>query len=113
LAADFFAAALPFAFAFFTLTARPPQNLGGAGLQACAQARHFVNGLQPMRYLFKRLRPKHERRAFQRALNRVFLFFFTLYIQNSILQRVIGTYFAELYLPRHQQLAGILKEIGS
>jgi hypothetical protein len=34
--------------------------------------------------------PKNDRRAFQRALTR-FLFFFTLYIQNSIPQWVIGT----------------------
>ena len=56
---------------------------------------------------------KHERRAFQRALNRVFLFFFTLYIQNSILQGVIVSRFAKLYLPCHQQLASFSAKFPS
>jgi hypothetical protein len=44
---------------------------------------------------------------------RAFLFFFTLYIQNSILQWVIGTCFAKLYLPCLQQLAHFSIKIPS
>jgi hypothetical protein len=42
-----------------------------------------------------------------------FLFFFTLYIQNSILQWLFVSGFANLYLPCHQQLAHFSIEFPS
>jgi hypothetical protein len=60
--------------------------------------------------------PQNERRAFQRAsekIARALLFFFTLYIQNSILQWVFVSRFANLYLPCHQQLAHFSIEFAS
>jgi hypothetical protein len=61
----------------------------------------------------KLFHPKKTNGALFGAPRGVFSFFFTLYIQNSILQRVIGTFSAKLYLPRHQQLASISREIPS
>jgi hypothetical protein len=91
----------------------PPQNSGGAGLHACAQARHFAKGLQPMIYRSKHPAQKTRKARFAARPHRVFLFFFTLYIQNSILQGVIVSCFANLYLPCHQQLAQILTKMPS
>jgi hypothetical protein len=48
-----------------------------------------------------------------RKIDRAFLFFFTLYIQNSILQWVNPPHFANLYLPCHQQLAHFSIEFPS
>src|ERR1700693_681241 len=75
LAADFFAVPLPFVLAFFTLTARPPQNLGSAGLQACAQARHFSKRASAHEVPVQTsCAQKHERRAFQRASHSIAFF---------------------------------------
>jgi hypothetical protein len=46
-------------------------------------------------------------------IDRSFLFFFTLYIQNSILQWVNPPHFEDLYLPCPQQLAQFSIEFPS
>ncbi len=99
--ADFFAVPLPFPFAFFTVTASPPQNLGGAGVYPAHRELQCYPRLLPLDVPFKCLRPKTRKARWSARLTEYFFFLYS-YIQNSILQRVIGTFWAKLYLPRHQ-----------
>jgi hypothetical protein len=57
--------------------------------------------------------PKKRRARFFGAPAGAFLFFFTLYIQNSIQQWVNGTPLTYFYLPHHQRLASILRKTAS
>jgi hypothetical protein len=55
--------------------------------------------------------PQNTKGALFSAPHRVIYFFLTLYIQNSISQRVNPPHFANLFLPRNQQLAEILAKM--